>query len=279
MNALPLDFSVATDLCISCGACVTECPRQIIHMDTYPELHDPEKCMRCQHCLAVCPVGAISILGHDPAQSTLLEGNLPEPEQLATLIKGRRSVRQYSPQDLAPELLRSILNTAGHAPTGTNSQQLLITLIDKRSLMDAFRNELYQRLDEMVAQNRLPASRLRPMFMMAPELWKAGQDPIFRGAPHCLIVSNSHSASCMQEDPFIYLSYFELAAQSSGVGTVWCGLLHYCLSDILPELQQKLGIPDTHNMGYSMLFGYPNVKFYRTVPRTTVVRAVNSWSS
>ncbi len=45
--------------CISCGACMPECPTEAI---TCPDggiyIIDPEKCISCGVCAGVCPVGA-----------------------------------------------------------------------------------------------------------------------------------------------------------------------------------------------------------------------------
>lgn len=71
-------------------------------------------------------------------------------------------------------------------------------------------------------------------------------------------------APCREQDSLIYLSYFELMAQSAGLGTVWCGLLYWCLRLVLPELLPRLGIPETHELGYAMLFGSPAVHYMRT---------------
>jgi len=39
---------------------------------------DEEKCIRCLHCLAVCPSSAVSIAGFAPENSTPVTGNLPD---------------------------------------------------------------------------------------------------------------------------------------------------------------------------------------------------------
>ncbi len=93
-----IEFRVDEELCIQCGECVADCPAAIIVMDGYPKVIDEERCYRCQHCLAVCPTGAVSVLGKDPETSIKLAGNLPDPEQLTTLIKGRRAVRRHVPR-------------------------------------------------------------------------------------------------------------------------------------------------------------------------------------
>ena len=223
--------------------------------------------MRCLHCLTVCPVGAISILGHSPAESKVLKGNLPAPEQVATLMKGRRSVRRYIRKDVDPMLLRRVLDAAAHAPTGVNARKLWVTVIDDLEVMDDFRREVYQRLENLVRENRMPENPRRRFFTTAPELWRNGLDPIFRQAPHCILVSNAVDAPCREQDSLIYLSYFELMAQSAGLGTVWCGLLYWCLRLVLPELLPRLGIPETHELGYAMLFGAPAVHYLRTAER------------
>lgn len=263
-----LYFTVDKELCVSCGACAEDCLPQAIQMEgEYPSIPNEEHCMRCLHCLAVCPTGAISILGHDPAESEPLKGRLPAPEQVATLMKGRRSVRRYKQENVDPALLRRVLDVAAHAPTGVNARQLWVTVIDDTASMDAFRKEVYQRLEDLVRENRMPENPRRQFFSSAPELWRKGLDPIFRHAPHCVLVSNAKDAPCREQDSLIYLSYFELMAQSGGLGTVWCGLLYWCLRLVLPELIPRLGIPETHELGYAMLFGSPAVQYQRTAER------------
>ncbi len=263
-----LHFTVDKELCVSCGACAEDCLPQAIQMEgEYPSIPNEEHCMRCLHCLAVCHTGAISILGHDPAESEPLKGRLPAPEQVATLMKGRRSVRRYKQENVDPALLRRVLDVAAHAPTGVNARQLWVTVIDDTASMDAFRKEVYQRLEDLVRENRMPENPRRQFFSSAPELWRKGLDPIFRHAPHCVLVSNAKDAPCREQDSLIYLSYFELMAQSGGLGTVWCGLLYWCLRLVLPELIRRLGIPETHELGYAMLFGSPAVQYQRTAER------------
>lgn len=54
-------------------------------------------------------------------------------------------------------------------------------------------------------------------------------------------------------------------AQARGIGTVWCGLLYWALLYVMPDLLPRLGIPETHTLGYAMLFGPPDVAYRRTV--------------
>ena len=266
MPVTQADFTLDSQACIGCGLCAGDCLPGALHMqDGRPVLAAPERCMRCLHCLAVCPVGAVSMLGHSPQASQPLTG-WPTPDSLEQLIKGRRSARQYRQENVAPPLLRRLLDVADHAPTGVCARQLHVAVIDDMAVLAALREEVYTRLEALTTQGQLPDNPRIHYFAAAARLWKEGNDMIFRSAPHAVIVSNAKDAPCKEQDPLIYLSYFELMAQSLGLGTVWCGLLYWVLQ-LMPDLVPRLGIPDSHEVGYAMLLGYPALQYQRTVER------------
>lgn len=212
------------------------------------------------------PTGAISVDGHNPDASRRILNAWPQPEQLENLIKGRRSVRQYRPENVDPALLQQVLDVSAHAPTGVNARKLWVGVMDDMDRMQAFREDVYARLADKALHNALPQCRRTAFFAAAPRLWKEqGIDGIFRGAPHFVLVGNAKDAPCQEQDPLIYLSYMELYAQSLGLGTTWCGLLYWCLQLMLPELLPELGLPETHSFQYAMLLGEPAIRYARTV--------------
>jgi nitroreductase len=94
-----------------------------------------------------------------------------------------------------------------------------------------------------------------------------GEDDFFRGAPHLLVVASGAEADCGAEDVIIALSYFELLAQSAGIGTTWCGMLKFAV-DAAPALREPLGLSVNFPF-YAMMFGRPDVRYARTVQRDT----------
>ena len=265
-----LDFKVDQTKCTKCGQCVADCPPHIIDMDReFPALASDKEatCYRCQHCFAICPTGALSILGRNPDESLPIKGNLPDPAQLEILMKGRRSVRRYREENLEPELLQRLLEVAWHAPTGVNSRQVRFTVIDDREKLAAFRAEIMTGLARLVRDNAIP----EPLAFFAGflSLWEEqGVDVLFRGAPHLLVASAPVSVVSPMQDCIIALSYFELFARANGVGTVWDGLAKLAINDLLPESLARLGIPEDHQVGYAMVFGKPAVHYARTVQHT-----------
>jgi nitroreductase/NAD-dependent dihydropyrimidine dehydrogenase PreA subunit len=263
-----LQFEVNKPGCIRCGECVFDCPARIIGVgpDGFPAIL-PEKeanCIRCEHCLTVCPPGVISILGYNPGDSRPLEGNLPTPESMETLVMGRRSVRRYRDENVDPLLIQRLLETAWHAPTGVNARQVRFTVIDDREKLMRMRDEVMEGLVSMSKEGRIPKSYA--YFTLFVKVWERQKvDMIFRNAPHLLIATAPKATACPKEDCLIALSYFELLAQSNGIGTVWNGIVKWAIDEMLPGFREKLGIPEDHVFGYAMTFGTPAVSYARTV--------------
>jgi len=213
---------VAEDKCIQCDACVNDCPTRIISRNgSVPEIlpEFEEQCMRCQHCLAVCPTGAISIFRLKPEVSLpLAAGVFPTREQMKTLVRGRRSVRKFRRENVPRELIDSLLADLVHAPTGCNDCDLIFTVVDDR-------REIEQLLEQIVslAENTAIVNdqEFGPEFIRAAvESYRYDKtDFFFRGAPHLLLVSHGTKAHCGQEDSVLALAYFELLAQTAGLGT------------------------------------------------------------
>ena len=131
-------FRVDKKKCIKCGKCADVCSGMVIAFgnDGYPYIKKFERfgwrgCWRCQHCLAVCPQGAISIFGRKP------EDSLPLPpvemgEYMDQLVAGRRSCRRYLQENVDPDVVTDILSAMSAAPTGGNAQSVEYTVIDDK---------------------------------------------------------------------------------------------------------------------------------------------------
>jgi nitroreductase/Pyruvate/2-oxoacid:ferredoxin oxidoreductase delta subunit len=269
-----LQFVVDDAKCTRCGQCVLDCPSRIIEQagDAAPFIR-PEnetRCIQCQHCLAVCPPAAVSIFGRDPTRSlTLKAGSFPDVETMITLVRGRRSVRRYRDENVDPALIQRLLAALSNAPSGINRRALTLSVIDDRAVMQRFRLKAMDGLAAIDKAGRAPAQFA--YLMQAVPLWfDKGVDVVFRGAPHLLIVSAAPESVCPHEDVNLALAYFELMAQSAGLGTLWCGMAKMSM-ELLPELKESVGLKPGHYY-YPMLFGVPSFRYARTVQREDAAR-------
>ncbi len=261
-----LDFKIEEEKCIECALCVQDCPVRIIKMEPKPIiLPSKEKnCLKCQHCLAICPTGALSILGKNPENSVLVKGEIPKPKTVSRLIKTRRSVRKYKQENIEQELIQELMDTASYAPTGHNDNAVLLSLIDNKSDLEKFRKKVYDSIKG--AKEKGTLEKQYEHLSVFQKVWESNKtDIIFRDAPHLLIASAPTVDSSPEADCLITLSYFELLANTHGIGTLWNGLVKWAINDIDPSLRTLIGIPKSHTIGYVLLFGKPDVKYTRSI--------------
>ena len=268
---MDLKFSVDKERCIGCEACVKECIFDIpVMSDGFPILNREQEgeCIGCQHCMAVCPTGALSVMGLNPDTAINLSAGMPTAEQMALLIKGRRSVRQYHNRALPGETLSFLLETALYAPTAVNNSQVMFTVVEDLGTMDAIRHAAYDALRAKMANGGLGPGMEYLEERMAQSKGDEA-DVIFRNAPHMLVASAPREEMVPEVDCLIALSYFELLAASKGVGALWCGLAKVVLTQMVPHILAELGVPDSHTVGYVLVFGEPDVRFQRAVQKDT----------
>jgi len=264
-----LQFKVDTEKCIRCGECGRDCFAGVIGEDgdglpvVIPEREG--LCIECQHCLAVCPTGALSVFGLDPEAGRPLKDGMPDPERMETLIMGRRSIRRYKKEGVDPALIRHLLEVASHAPTAVNRRPVRLTVVDDPAAMDRLRAAATDAALKRLHDGTIPAGYERIGDYL--KNGREGEDVIFRGAPHVLLATAPETALSPMADCHIVMSYFDLLASSHGLGTVWDGIARAVISGVCPELRDLLGIPADHVIACVMAFGKPAVKYHRTVQR------------
>ena len=177
---------------------------------------------------------------------------------MLNLIKSRRSYRFYKNESVPFEKLNRIKRMLSYAPTGGNANSLHFSIVETKEKMDEIRKTTYEKCKELTDGPSI--------IQIAHDSFKNGNDIIFRNAPAMIVSAvDKYKAfvGCETTDPIIALSYFELYAQSLGLGTLWCDFALMALEQI-PEVRDMLKIPENYTLGYVMLFGEPAVEYKRT---------------
>ena len=265
MSLLKID----QERCKQDGFCAAECPMGVIRFKgegSYPEI-PPERepmCIRCGHCVAICPHGALDHVDVPLASSPAIEKALAiSPAQTEQFLRSRRSVRRFKDTPVDKSVLQRLIEIARYAPTASNMQLVEWLVITDRDRLHAIAGQV---IDWLRAQLENPKAVTMPYHPLFVKAWEAGIDAILRSAP-CLVTAMSPGpAPVRMVDLTIALSYLELAAPQFGLGACWAGLLQSAML-ASPALKQAVGIPAAYPFHFPMMIGYSKVKYYRLPER------------
>ena len=257
MNSIAID----KEKCTNCGLCINDCVAGcLVQDDNSPRMLHKERCLACQHCMSICPAGAISFNGKNPEDSKKAGEKISKPDDVLSLIKNRRSIRQFREDEIPEEIWDKIKEMLPYIPTGCNSHALHFSIVRKKKVMEELKEKVNKNILKAFSNPILtPISK---KFAYAKPAFENGEDIVFRNAPHMVVVSSPITAPCAPTDPIIALSYLELYANSLGLGTCWCGYAEICIK-LMPELCEILEIPKGYTPVYAMLVGLPAVKYQR----------------
>ena len=270
-------FKVDPSKCIGCGNCVNVCSGMVLELkDGAPVMKPFERfgwrgCRRCQHCLAVCPQGAISIFGKKP------EDSLPPPppemgEYMERLVVNRRSCRRFLDKNVEPKVITDILHAMAAAPTGGNAQGVEYTVIDDKERVHEIWKAAYAKMDADAKRHIYTHSFSDFYYGKMKESEKTVRkgDLLFCGAPH-LFIAHERCAGKWAEDSKvncnIATAYFELLCNAHGLGSTIMSYSAEVLNELAPEARAMLNIPKDHYTGLIVGFGYPEIEYARGVQK------------
>ncbi len=256
--------------CKKDALCVMDCPAGILKQadkDSVPVMipQGEQVCLRCGHCVAVCPHGALDHADVPLAASPEIEKErVLDAAQAAQFLRTRRSIRRFKDKPVERDTIQSLIDTARCAPTGGNSQLLAWTVHTDKARLKEISDLTVEWMKAMLASEA--AKKLPPYFPRIVEAYEAGINSITQDAP-CLVVASAPGFyDNGMVDLSIALSYFELMATTSGLGTCWIGLITRALKFSEP-LKALVGLPEKHTHFYAMVMGHPKFKYYRLPER------------
>ena len=270
------DIVIDRNRCIGCGLCRKACPSMLLDLDEENKAFSRPVdqlnwygCWKCQHCLAVCPAGAVSVLGLNPENSLTAVSDFDAAgNMMDALVSGRRSCRHYKQENVDRELLDHILKVMENTPTGGNKMFVEYTLIDDIDRMNRFRELLRNGYNELKTEGRYPFSWDEESLgiMEDREAQAMNGDMFFCSAPHLFIPHMPAKFMSAPVDVNLQMAYFELLCKAHGLGTVYLGFPVNYLK-MLPDVYELLEIPEDHYIGSAIGFGYPVFRYARGVQK------------
>lgn len=164
-----------------------------------------------------------------------------------TAIFGRRSVREYTAQSVDPQMIRSLIDAAVHAPSAVNQQPWTFTVARDQTVLTRISDGAKR---HMLAT--MPPSR------HSDYLRSRLSDPnfhIFYHAPVLIVISAIEQGPWIVEDCALAAENLMLAAHAAGLGTCWIGFAQGFLNTA--DGKKSLDLPAAWVSVAPIIVGHP----------------------
>lgn len=262
---------VDKDKCIGCGLCVKDCFVRDIEIQDGKAHIKNKTCMKCGHCIAICPKYAVSTdeYSMDDVKEYNKDDFNIDADKLLNFIKFRRTIRQFKNKDVENKKLTKIIEAGRFTQTGGNLQNVsYIVVKDNINELKELVIETLKNMGEYVLKNSTPENKqIEKYAKMWLRMYKAyKEDPekndmLFFNAPAVvLVVSDSDVNGALAS------SNMELMTNALDLGTFFSGFLVRAAQSN-KHINDYLGIEEGKKIVTCMVIGYPDTKYSRTVPR------------
>jgi nitroreductase len=177
-------------------------------------------------------------------------------EQLAHLVRRRRSIRHYSDKPLEERVIKQLLDVVRWAPTAKNGLPLKWVIINNADKVRELTGIVMECIKKHPGTERLV------------DAWNKGIDPVFRGAS-CVIgaYTDDLTAHWAPIDSAIAVGTLDLCAAALRLGTCWAGIfVRAAQSADKSTINQWLGIKDTETIHGGLMIGHIGDEVYQRIP-------------
>ncbi len=258
-------IEINRETCTKCGICTQVCRMIWGKEGDYPSQvpGTDEFCMRCGHCVGICPTGSLTHKEMPANQIPVIAKSLLVSfKQCAQLIKSRRSIREFQDKAVPREEIERIIDVARYSPTGHNGQEVQWLVINDRAKMKQISAVGAEWLRFVMKSN----PQMAAMFQGIIQQTDAGRDMFLHNAPAAVLAFAEKNNPISATDCALALGYFDLAANTLGLGCCWAGFF-YMSAGSYPDMIKAVGIPEGFTPYGALMVGYPKYKYHRMPAR------------
>lgn len=288
----PGTITIDAEKCTGCGSCVEVCKDFSIEM--YDGKVRKSKnpcfgCIGCGHCMAICPTGAIRISGREISSDDLFDlpsfDEAAHYESLLKLYQRRRSIREFTDRKVEPAIMEKILEAARTAPMGLPPSDVNIMVLNNKDAVKRFASDFCEYLKGLKwfvsswflgvmrpfwgkSNDEMFRGFIKPLFNVYIGHMDKGVNLVNYDAPLAMYFYGSPYTD--PADPIVAATAAMYAAESLGLGTCMLGAVHPLIQygKKARKFREKYKIKYQSREGLFVIFGYPDVKYWKGIRRT-----------
>lgn len=240
--------------CIGCGLCKKVCVASNIVIENKKAKTVLDDCIMCGQCSGVCPKNAVSISGFDFKAIEKKKAVRLDPDEVLDVIRFRRTVRQFKTQKILTEVIDQILEAGRLNHTAKNKQDVSFIVLDKEK----------DKIEEMAIKLFKRVKPLANLFSPMARNNKIKDHFFFFKAPIVIVVLAKDKVNGI-----LAAQNMEFIAEANGLGVLFSGFFTTAANSSF-KIKKALDVPKGKKIVATLVLGYPDVNFLRSVPRESL---------
>lgn len=237
--------------CIGCGICAGDCAANNIRLENGKACVVLNDCIMCGHCVAVCPMEAVSISGYETGPKAKAGDIRLNPDNVLDVIRFRRSVRQFQDKKIPHNVLEQILEAGRLTHTAKNMQDVSFAVLEKEKA----------KIEQMAVRLFRKVKPFADLFSPLARRNQIDDHFFFFNAPVVIavIAKNSVNGALAAQN-------MEFVAEANGLGVLYSGYFA-AAAKFSGKIRKSMGLSRGQKVVTALVLGYPKVRYLRSAQR------------
>ncbi|MBW6410847.1 nitroreductase family protein [Clostridium weizhouense] len=244
-------IQVDKNLCIGCELCKGDCPVNNIIIKEKKAVIKNQECIKCGHCEAICPKGAVTLTGFSEKTMDITDKSTLNQKDLLIALKTRRTIRQFKNSEVPLEIIQQIIEAGRVTPSAKNAQNVSYIVLSKDK----------EKYEEVAVKFFRKIQGFAKLWMKAAREVVIDDNFFFKKAPIAIMVVTKDKVSGS-----LAASNMALMAESYGLGVLYSGFFT-SVANYSKKLRKILNLKYSDHVVTTLVIGYPNVKYRRTTKK------------